>query len=59
MTGKELVKLLERNGWTLVSVRGSHHKMNKEGRSIPVPVHAGKDVPKGTLNRILKEAGLK
>jgi predicted RNA binding protein YcfA (HicA-like mRNA interferase family) len=59
MNGKELIRLLEENGWRLKSIKGSHYKMEKDGRCIPVPVHGNKDVPKGTLNDILRQAGLK
>lgn len=59
MTGKDLVRLLERHDCEVSSVRGSHFKMTKNGKSVPVPVHAGRDVPAGTLHKILKETGLK
>lgn len=60
MTAKELVAKLETAGWVKDRQRGSHaifvHPM-LPGR-IVVPMHAG-DMPKGTLNVILKRAGLK
>ena len=59
MTGKDLVRVLERPGWQVEHVRGSHHILRKGGRHLTVPVHAGKDLGKGLLNRLLKEAGLK
>ena len=60
MTGKELIKALKKNGWVLDRIRGSHHIMIKENeRSIPVSVHGTKDIPIGTVNAILKQAGLK
>jgi predicted RNA binding protein YcfA (HicA-like mRNA interferase family) len=59
VTGKDLVKLLERHGWRLEHVRGSHHILRKEGKTLSVPVHAGRDLGKGLLARLLKEAGLK
>jgi predicted RNA binding protein YcfA (HicA-like mRNA interferase family) len=61
MTGKQVIKLLINNGWKLERISGSHHIMNKDGvkRPLPVPVHGNKDIPLGTLNKILKEAGLK
>ena len=58
MTGKELVKLLMKNGWKLDHVRGSHHILRKEGKHISVPVHGKKELGKGLQNRLLKEAGL-
>ena len=53
---KKIVKLLERSGWDLVSVRGSHHKFRKDGRTVVVP-HPKKDLPVGTARNIAKMAG--
>ncbi|WP_300657604.1 type II toxin-antitoxin system HicA family toxin [uncultured Acetatifactor sp.] len=58
MTGKELIKLLKKEGWTINRVHGSHHIMEKDGRSITVPVH-NTDIQKGLLHAIKKEADLK
>jgi len=59
MNGKHLVDLLKKDGWKLDHVRGSHHVMKKGSKILVVPVHAGKDLGKGLLNKIMKEAGLK
>ena len=53
------MRLLEKHGWRIEHVRGSHHVLRKEGRQLSIPVHAGKDLGKGLLARLLKEAGLK
>jgi predicted RNA binding protein YcfA (HicA-like mRNA interferase family) len=58
VTGKDLVRLLQQHGWRLEHVRGSHHVLRKGGKHISVPVHAGRDLGKGLLARLLKEAGL-
>lgn len=58
MKGKELVKLLRENGWQLDRINGSHHIMIKNGKSLSVPVH-NTDMKPGTLNKLLKDAGLK
>ena len=58
MKGKELVKLLRENGWKLDRISGSHHIMIKNGKSLSVPVH-NTDMKLGTLNKLLKDAGLK
>lgn len=58
MTDKELLKLLLKNGWELKRVHGSHHFLQKNNLTETIPIH-GKDVPKGLLNKILKETGLK
>ena len=59
VTGRELLKRLRANGWVLDRIRGSHHIVTKATKTISVPVHGSKDIPKGTLNAILKEAGLR
>ncbi len=42
----ELRRLLERSGWTLVRVKGSHHTFRKIGfRHLIIPVHGGKVKP--------------
>lgn len=60
MKSRELIKKLEEAGWELDRVRGSHYvyKHPQGVRPIPVP-HPKKDLPKGTVNAILKQAGLK
>ena len=59
ITGKDLIKKLEKEGWVLDRVNGSHHILEKHGKSISIPVHAGRDLTKGILNKLLKDTGLK
>ena len=59
MNGKELLKLLKEKGWELDRISGSHHIMINKNKTLSVPVHGKKDIPKGTLNKLLKEGGLK
>ena len=59
MTGKELIKMLKSNGWILDRIRGSHYILIKGKETVVVPVHSNKDIPKGTLENILKKAGFK
>ena len=57
----ELIRLLEDDGWRLARIRGSHRQYKHASRPGTVTV-AGKpslDIPPGTLNAILKQAGLK
>jgi predicted RNA binding protein YcfA (HicA-like mRNA interferase family) len=58
MTGKQLLRLLQQNGWVLDRINGSHHILEKSGKTIVVPVHA-KELGKGLERKILKEAKLK
>jgi len=57
----ELVRRLEQNGFNLVKEKGSVRYYYKEGieNLIRVDYHGSKEVPTGTLNAILKAAGLK
>jgi len=57
----ELLRLLEEAGWRLHHTKGSHRQFRHSSKPGTVTV-AGKpslDVPRGTLNAILKQAGLK
>jgi predicted RNA binding protein YcfA (HicA-like mRNA interferase family) len=60
MNSSALIRMLEESGWREVRVAGSHHTFKKPGvrHLITVP-HPKKDLPVGTANRILKDAGLK
>ena len=58
---KEVIKLLEEDGWYLARTKGSHRQFKHYSKAGAVTV-SGKlsiDVPRGTLNSILKQAGLK
>lgn len=54
---KDLLKLLLKDGWELVSVKDSHHKITKNGKIEIIPVH-GKDMKTGLLAAILKRTEL-
>jgi predicted RNA binding protein YcfA (HicA-like mRNA interferase family) len=60
MDSNSLIKLIETDGWRLDRVKGSHHVFvhNTKPGIVVIP-HPRKDVPKGTVNSILKQAGLK
>jgi predicted RNA binding protein YcfA (HicA-like mRNA interferase family) len=61
MKVRELIKLIENDGWFLVRTKGSHRQFHHSTKSGTVTI-AGKesvDVPTGTLNSVLKQAGLK
>ena len=60
MNSKELIKLLERDGWVLRGSKGSHHifqHSTKPGH-ITVP-HPKKDLGVGLVQKLMKQAGLK
>ena len=60
MTPKEMKKLLEENGFEVISQNGSHMKLKnpQTGRTVIVPYHS-KAMKKGLEQAILKQAGLK
>jgi predicted RNA binding protein YcfA (HicA-like mRNA interferase family) len=56
----DLIRVLEQDGWRLMRSKGSHRQFKNPSKSGTVTV-AGKpslDIPPGTLNSILKQAGL-
>ena len=58
---REAIRLLEREGWQLSRTRGSH-RIFKHPDKPGIVVVAGKpgiDIPRGTWNSILRQAGLK
>jgi len=62
MTVREVLKLLYKDGWKEIEGRtkGSHIQLKHPAKAgqVTVPVHKG-DIAPGTLNSILKQAGLK
>jgi predicted RNA binding protein YcfA (HicA-like mRNA interferase family) len=61
MKVSEILRILHRDGWYLVTTRGSHRQFKhavKPGR-VTVPGKPSKDLHPATLNSILKQAGLK
>ena len=57
----EVIRALERGGFVMVRVSGSHHRMihrDDPARATTVPMHKGRDLPKPFLRAILKQAGL-
>ena len=60
LAGRELCRLLERAGWRLLRVRGSHHVYGKAGERarLSVPVHGNEKLKVGLQARLLKLAGI-
>ena len=61
MKAREIVRILEEDGWKLVRQKGSHmqfhHPIKKS--TVTVPFHGAKDLAKGDVASIRKQAGLK
>lgn len=60
MNSAAVMKWIQANDWQLVRVSGSHHHFRHPFKAglVTIP-HPKKDLPPGTLNSILKQAGLK
>ena len=60
VSGKELTKAVERAGWRLLRVTGSHHIYGKAGSNVrlSIPIHGNKPLRIGLLKFLLKSAGL-
>lgn len=60
MKVREVIKLIENEGWRLARTRGSHRQYNHPNRPglVTVAGKPGDDVARGTLNSILKQAGV-
>ena len=60
VSGKHLCQVLEKSGWTLQRINGSHHIYGQPGNPmiLVVPVHGNQDLKRGLLRQLLKVAGL-
>jgi len=57
--GERVVRALERAGFEVARIHGSHHVMrHPDGRGTTVPVHPGRDVARGTLRGILADVDM-
>lgn len=58
LKGDEIVRILIRIGFQPDRKRGSHLILKKQNKIVVVPIHEGRDIPKGTLLSILKQSGI-
>jgi predicted RNA binding protein YcfA (HicA-like mRNA interferase family) len=60
VSGRALARALERNGWTLLRVQGSHHVYGKAGNParLSVPIHGTARLKTGLQAHLMKLAGL-
>ena len=61
MKVRDLIKLVESDGWRHIATKGSHRQYKhsvKPGR-VTIPGHPGDDLHPGTLKSVLTQAGLK
>ncbi|MDM8561485.1 type II toxin-antitoxin system HicA family toxin [Thiotrichales bacterium HSG14] len=58
MTGKQVVKTLQKAGW-VIDRKTRHTILKKNSKTVPVPIHGNKDLPIGTLKSIEHITGVK
>lgn len=61
LSGRDVVRALQRVGFVLTRIKGSHHILvhpRDRARRATVPVHGNADLKRGTLHSILKQAKL-
>ncbi len=60
ISGKAFCKIVEKQGWILKRISGSHHIYVKEGvpAILSIPVHGNRDLPIGILTKLMKDANL-
>jgi len=59
-SSKEVIEILEANGWTYKNTRGSHHQYENKATGKKVPIkHPVKTIPIGTLKSISRQTGIK
>jgi predicted RNA binding protein YcfA (HicA-like mRNA interferase family) len=58
VSGREFARAIERRGWTLLRVSGSHHIYGKSGSTVrlSVPIHGSKPLKIGLLRHLMKLA---
>ena len=61
MKVRDLVALIESDGWSQVRMKGSHRQFRHASKpgTVTIAGKPGIDIPLGTLNSVLKQAGLK
>jgi predicted RNA binding protein YcfA (HicA-like mRNA interferase family) len=60
ISGKDFAKILEKNGWTLLRVQGSHHIYGKPRSEVrlSVPIHRNETLKVGLFRHLMKMASL-
>jgi predicted RNA binding protein YcfA (HicA-like mRNA interferase family) len=58
LSGRDFARIVERRGWTLLRVSGSHHIYGKSGSVVrlSIPVHGNKPLKTGLLRHLAKLA---
>jgi predicted RNA binding protein YcfA (HicA-like mRNA interferase family) len=61
MKVRDMIRRIEEDGWVLSRTRGDHRQFSHPAKpgKVTIPGHPSDEIPPGTLNSILKQAGLK
>lgn len=60
ISGKEFARLVERHGWILLRIQGSHHIYGKKDSQVrlSIPIHRNENLKVGLLRHLMKLAGI-
>lgn len=60
LSGRELARLVERRGWQLLRINGSHHIYGRAGSTVrlSIPIHGNRPLKIGLLRHLAKQAGI-
>jgi predicted RNA binding protein YcfA (HicA-like mRNA interferase family) len=60
LSGRDFARIVERHGWRLLRVTGSHHIYGKAGSAVrlSIPVHANRPLKMGLLRHLAKLADI-
>jgi len=60
VSGRDFARIVERRGWTLLRIKGSHHIYGKAGSTVrlSIPIHGGRPLKRGLLWHLAKLADI-
>jgi predicted RNA binding protein YcfA (HicA-like mRNA interferase family) len=58
VSGAQLIDVLQKHGWDVARQRGSHVRLKHQDRVVSLVVSLHRELKRGTLNGILRDAGL-
>jgi len=60
VSGKRFAKIVERNGWKLLRIQGSHHIYGKPGSEVrlSIPIHKNQNLKSGLQRHLMKLANI-
>ena len=60
VSGRDFARMVERRGWTLLRINGSHHIYGKAGSTVrlSIPIHGNQALKRGLLRHLAKLADI-